>query len=249
MISQNKIKQIQSLKTKKGRTKEGLFLVEGVRCISSYLECSNDLKELFIARSFTSINKNIINLCKKKNIPYTIISDKVMKSISDTKNPPGVLGISELKPPTEMNLNSKRWLYLYKISDPGNLGTILRSAAWFNIKNIALSKDSTDPYIPKTVRSATGAHMYLNIYQEVDFKTYLGHDYYLLGTDQNSNYTLENSDYNKKIVLFLGNESEGISASIKKKMDKLISIKKLGYGESLNVSIAGSIIMNKLAIK
>tara|TARA_B100000287_G_scaffold57903_1_gene50939 strand:- start:713 stop:1462 length:750 start_codon:yes stop_codon:yes gene_type:complete len=249
MISQNKIKQIQSLKTKKGRTKEGLFLVEGVRCISSYLEHSDDLKELFIARSFTSISKNIINLCKKKNIPYTIISDKVMKSISDTKNPSGVLGISELKPPTEMNLNSKRWLYLYKISDPGNLGTILRSAAWFNIKNIALSKDSTDPYIPKTIRSATGAHMHLNIYQEVDFKTYLGHDYYLLGTDQNSNYTLENSDYNKKIVLFLGNESEGISASIKKKMDKLISIKKLGYGESLNVSIAGSIIMDKLAIK
>ena len=249
MISQNRIKQIQSLKTKKGRTKEGLFLVEGVRCISSYLEHSDDLIELFIAESFTSINKNIINLCKKKNIPHTIISDKVMKSISDTKNPPGVLGISELKPPTEMNLDSKRWLYLYKISDPGNLGTILRSAAWFNIKNIALSKDSTDPYNPKTIRSATGAHMHLNIYQEVDFKTYLGHDYYLLGTDQNSNYALENSDFNKKIVLFLGNESEGINASIKKKMDKLISIKKLGYGESLNVSIAGSIIMDKLTIK
>ena len=249
MISQNKIKQIQSLKTKKGRTKEGLFLVEGVRCISSYLKHSDDLKELLIASTFTPINKNIINLCKKKNIPHTIISDKVMKSISDTKNPPGVLGISELKPPTEMNLDSKRWLYLYKISDPGNLGTILRSAAWFNIKNIALSKDSTDPYSPKTIRSATGAHMHLNIYQEVDFKTYLGHDYYLLGTDQNSNYALENSDFNKKIVLFLGNESEGIDASIKKKMDKLISIKKLGYGESLNVSIAGSIIMDKLTIK
>ena len=76
MISQNKIKQIQSLKTKKGRTKEGLFLVEGLRCINSFLEHDNNLKELFIARSFTSINKNIINLCKKKNIPHTTISDK-----------------------------------------------------------------------------------------------------------------------------------------------------------------------------
>ena len=172
-----------------------------------------------------------------------------MKTISDTKTPPGVIGISKFTPLPEMNLNSKRWLYLYKISDPGNLGTILRSAAWFNIKNIALSKDSTDPYSPKTVRSATGAHMHLNIYKEVDFKTYLGHDYYLLGTDQNSNSTLENADYNKKIVLFLGNESEGMNVSIKKKMDKLISIERIGYGESLNVSIAGSIIMNKLAIK
>ena len=249
MISQNKKKQIQSLKTKKGRIKEGLFLIEGVRCVNSFLEHSNDIKELFIVKTFASINKNIIKLCEKKNIPHTKISDKVMKTISDTKTPPGVIGISKFTPLPEMNLNSKRWLYLYKISDPGNLGTILRSAAWFNIKNIALSKDSTDPYSPKTVRSATGAHMHLNIYKEVDFKTYLGHDYYLLGTDQNSNSTLENADYNKKIVLFLGSESEGINVSIKKKMDKLISIERVGYGESLNVSIAGSIIMNKLAIK
>ena len=140
-------------------------------------------------------------------------------------------------------------LYLYKISDPGNLGTILRSAAWFNIKNIALSKESTDPYSPKTIRSATGAHLHLNIYQEVDYKIYFDHNYFLLGTDQNSDNTLEDSDYNKKIVLFLGNESEGIELSIKKKMNKLISVERLGYGESLNVAIAGSIIMNKLTIK
>ena len=249
MISQNKKKQIQSLKTKKGRTKEGLFLVEGLRCINSYLKHSDDLKELFIARSIASINKNIINLCEEKNIPYTLISDKVIKAISDTKTPSGLLGISKFTPPPEFNLNAKRWLYLYKISDPGNLGTILRSAAWFNIKNIALSKDSTDPYNPKTIRSATGAHLYLNIYQEVNYNTYLGHDYFLLGTDQNSNDKIEKSAYKKKIVLFLGNESEGIKVSIKKKMDKLISIERLGYGESLNVAIAGSIIMNKISIK
>ncbi len=249
MISQNKIKQIQSLKTKKGRTKEGLFIIEGVRCINSYLEGNDNLKELFTVKPFPSINKNIINLCEKKNIPHTIISHKAMKAISDTKTPSGVLGVSKFKTPPKMNLNSKRWLYLYKISDPGNLGTILRSAAWFNIENIALSKNSTDPFSPKSIRSAKGAHLHLNIYQDVDYKTYLGHDYFLLGTDQNSNNTLEISDYNKKIILFLGNESKGIKDSIKKKMDKLVSIERLGHGESLNVAIAGSIIMNKVSIK
>jgi tRNA G18 (ribose-2'-O)-methylase SpoU len=89
----------------------------------------------------------------------------------------------------------------------------------------------------------------LNIYQDIDYKIYLGHDYFLLGTDQNSDDKIEKSAYKKKIVLFLGNESEGIKVSIKKKMDKLISIERLGYGESLNVAIAGSIIMNKIAIK
>ena len=91
--------------------------------------------------------------------------------------------------------------------------------------------------------------MHLNIYQEVDYKIYFDHNYFLLGTDQNSDNTLEDSDYNKKIVLFLGNESEGIELSIKKKMNKLISVERLGYGESLNGAIAGSIIMNKIAIK
>tara|TARA_B100002052_G_scaffold290774_1_gene309835 strand:- start:337 stop:1086 length:750 start_codon:yes stop_codon:yes gene_type:complete len=249
MISNNKIKQIQSLKTKKGRIKEGLFLIEGVRCIRSFLDNSDDLIELFIVESFTSVNENIIKLCEKKNIPHTKISDKIMKTISDTKTPPGVLGISKFTRAPQMNLNSKRWLYLYKISDPGNLGTILRSAAWFNIKNIALSNDSTDPYSPKTIRSASGAHLHLNIHQNVDYKIYLDHDYFLLGADQNGENLLVDSDYNKKIVLFLGSESEGINVSIKKKMDKLISIKRLGYGESLNVSIAGSILMNKLSIK
>ena len=249
MISNKKIKQFQSLKNKKGRKKEGLFLIEGARCISSFLEQSDDLIEIFIAKSFNSMNQSIINLCDKKNISYSIISDKIMKAISDTKNPSGILGVSKFYPPPELNLKSKRWLYLYKISDPGNLGTILRSAAWYNIKNIALSKDSTDPYSPKTIRSATGAHLHLNIYQEVDYKIYLNHDCFLLGADQNGNYKLENSDYHKRIVLFLGSESKGLSVSIKKRMDRLISIKKLGYGESLNVAVAGSIIMDKLAIK
>ena len=249
MISQSKIKQIQSLKTKKGRAKEGLFLIEGIRCISYFLENSDNLIELFIVESFTLMNKNILNLCKKKNIPCSIVTEKVIKNISDTKTPSGILGISKFNPLPELDLNSKRWLYLYKISDPGNLGTILRSAAWFKIKNIALSKDSTDPYSPKTIRSATGAHLHLNIYRGIDYQTYLDHDYFLLGADQNSDNTLDESDYCKKIVLFLGSESEGIKVSIKKKMDKLISIERTGYGESLNVAIAGSIIMHKLAIK
>ena len=249
MISHNKIKQIQSLKTSKGRTKEGLFLIEGVRCVNSFLEKSDYIIELFFVKAFSSMNYSMIRLCKKKNIPYTIISDKIMKVISDTKTPSGILGISKFYPPPELNLKSNRWLYLYKISDPGNLGTILRSAAWFNIKNIALSKDSTDPYNPKTIRSATGAHLHLNIHREVDYKIYLDNNYFLLGTDQNGDNKLDDLDYHKRIVLFLGNESIGLSASIKKRMDKLISIERLGHGESLNVSIAGSIIMNKLAIK
>ena len=90
---------------------------------------------------------------------------------------------------------------------------------------------------------------YLTIYQDIDYQTYLNHEYFIIGADQNGPHQIENSDHNKKIVLVLGNESRGIDISIKNKMSKLISIEKLGYGESLNLAIAGSILMKNIAIK
>ena len=249
MISRNKIKQILSLKTKKGREKEKLFIIEGARCVQSYINSSNLVKEIFMNKDFSMMNKKMPQICDKQSIVYSVIPDKDMKNLSDTKTPSGIIGICMFKPMPSLDYDSKRWLYLYEISDPGNLGTLLRSAAWFNIKNIALSKNSADPLNPKVVRSAVGAHTYLNIYQDIDYQTYLNHEYFIIGADQNGPHQIENSDHNKKIVLVLGNESRGIDISIKNKMNKLISIEKLGYGESLNLAIAGSILMKNIAIK
>ena len=249
MITQNKIKQIQLLKTKKGRIKENLYIIEGMRCIKSYVKNSTLIKEIFITESFTKTDKTIIKLCNKKKITFSMISDKDMKKLSDTITPPGVYGVCQFKNKHSLDLESKRWLYLYKISDPGNLGSILRTAAWFNIKNIALSNNSADPFSPKVIRSAVGAHTYLNIHQNVNYDIYLDHKYLLIGADQNGTHKIENEDYNKKLVLVLGSESKGLDKKIKNKLNKLIQIKKLGYGESLNVAIAGSILMKDIAIK
>ena len=249
MISRNRIKQILSLKTKKGREKEQLFIIEGARCVESYINSSNLVKEIFMNKDFSMINKKIQQLCDKQNIVYSVLPDKDMTNLSDTKTPSGIIGICMFKSVPSVDHDSKRWLYLHEISDPGNLGTLLRSAAWFNIKNIALSKNSADPLNPKVVRSAVGAHSYLNIYQDIDFQIYFEHEYFTIGADQNGPDQIENSDRNKKIVLVLGSESMGIDISIKNKINKLISIEKLGYGESLNLAIAGSILMKNIAIK
>ena len=249
MISRNKIKQILSLKTKKGREKEKLFMIEGARCVQSYINSSNLVKEIFMNKDFAKINRGIIQLCDKQNIIYHVISNKDMKNLSDTKTPSGIIGICIYKSLPSLDYDSKRWLYLYEISDPGNLGALLRSAAWFNIKNVALSINSADPLNPKVVRSAVGAHTYLNIYQNIDYQIYFDHEYFMIGADQNGLDQIENSDHNKKIVLVLGSESRGIDISIKNKMNKLISIKKLGHGESLNLAIAGSILMKSIATK
>jgi len=249
MISPNRIKQILSLKTNKGRKKEQLFIIEGARCVQSFINNSNLVKEIFMNKNFAMINKKMMQLCDKQNIIYSVVPDKDMKNLSDTKTPSGIIGICMFKPLPSIDYESKRWLYLYEISDPGNLGALLRSAAWFNIKNIALSKNSADPFNPKVIRSATGAHIYLNIHQDIEYEIFLDHGYCSIGTDQNGTQKIEDLDYDLKLVLILGSEARGLDTSVKKRLNKLISIEKLGYGESLNVAIAGSILMNGIAKK
>tara|TARA_B100001109_G_C18656425_1_gene377460 strand:- start:137 stop:700 length:564 start_codon:yes stop_codon:yes gene_type:complete len=187
-----------------------------------------------------------MNFCSKEKIRISIVPDKIAKNLSDTKTPSGLLGTCKIRL-LKKNYNSNRWLYLHKIKDPGNLGTILRSAAWFNINNIALSIGCADPFNNKVVRSAMGAHIHVNIHQKVAIEEFIKHEFLLIGADQDGDCIIEESDLSKKIVLCLGGESEGFDNSTIKKLDKLVSIKKIGHGESLNVAIAGSIFMDYLS--
>ena len=249
MLNANRLKQIQSLKNKKGRVKENLFLIEGKRSLKEYLFESNLIEQVIISNSELLLNKAVMDLCREKKIKTTTIEDKVLKIISDTKAPSGLIGVCKIDLNIKKDFNSDRWIYLHKIKDPGNLGTILRTAAWFNIKNIALSKECVDPFNTKVVRSAMGAHIYLNINQGLTLDDFNGNNFQLFGANQNGQDKLEKSDFDKKIVLCLGGESEGLDELPKEKFDKIISINKIGYGESLNVAIAGSILMKDISKK
>ena len=191
----------------------------------------------------------MLSINSLKKIKISLAEDNIFKKLSDTKTPSGILATCKINLLIQKNFNSSKWLFLYKIKDPGNLGTILRSAAWFNIKNIALSNDCTDPFNNKVVRSAMGAHIYLNIHKEVQVDEFVKNNYLIIGADQNGDNTVEQMDLSRKIVLCLGGESEGFDNVIIKKINKLISIKKIGHGESLNVAMAGSILMNYLSQK
>ncbi len=249
MSSLNTLKKIKSLKTKKGRNAEKLFLIEGKRLIEEYLLKSDLVTEVIISKLEIKKYDYILDLCNKKKIKISVVSDSISKKLSDTKTPSGLLAVCKINLLRQRRYNSNRWLFLYKIKDPGNLGTLLRSAAWFNIKNIALSKDCTDPYNNKVVRSAMGAHIYVNIHQDVQIDEFVKNDFLIIGGDQNGDSTIGQIDLSKKIILCLGGESEGFDNLIIKKINKFISIKKIGYGESLNVAMAGSILMNYLSQK
>ena len=138
MLSLNSIKKIKSLKTKKGRDAEKLFLIEGKRSVEEYLLKSNLVNEVLISESKIKNYNSVLELCNKKKIKISLAPDNIFRKISDTKTPSGLLATCKSNLSVQKNFNSSRWLFLYKIKDPGNLGTILRSAAWFNIKDIAL---------------------------------------------------------------------------------------------------------------
>ena len=249
MLSLNTLKKIKSLKTKKGRDTEKLFLIEGKRSVEEYLQKSDLVNEVLVSESEIKNYNSVLYLCSKKKIKISPLQNNISKKLSDTKTPSGILATCKINLSKQKNYNSRRWLFLYKIKDPGNLGTILRSAAWFNIKNIALSEYCTDPFNNKVVRSAMGAHIYLNIHRGIQINEFIKNNYLIIGADQNGNNNVEQMDLSRKIVLCLGGESEGFDNLIIKKINKLISIKKIGHGESLNVAMAGSILMNYLSQK
>ena len=217
MLSLNSLKKIKSLKTKKGRDAEKLFLIEGKRSVEEYLLKSNLVNEVLVSESEIKNYDSVLDLCNKKKIKISLAEDNIFKKLSDTKTPSGILATCKINLSIQKNFNSSKWLFLYKIKDPGNLGTILRSAAWFNIKNIALSNDCTDPFNNKVVRSAMGAHIYLNIHKEVQVDEFVKNNYLIVGADQNGDNTVEQMDLSRKNVLCLGGEAEGFDNVIIKK--------------------------------
>ena len=135
-------------------------------------------------------------------------------------------------------------MYFDQISDPGNLGTLLRSASWFGLKNIALSPRSVDPYNPKVVRAAMGAHFGINLYINVNLNKFLKTHTIIAASQKGTDITYFN--FPKKSVFVFGNEAHGISTKRMKIIQEFITIKRFGIGESLNIASAASIVMHMI---
>ena len=242
MISKSEMALLKSLRLSKHRKTEKKYLVEGKNIVCEAIKKDSIIIKFFYTNRFNDQNKQLVYLLKSK-YPSKEISEKQMGAISLTKSPSGIAALCNFpKNSLNMKINTS-WLYLDCISDPGNLGTLLRSACWFGINQVAVSKGSVDPYNPKVVRSAMGAHFSLSLRIETDIDFFDKRKFIILGSDINSDEKLNLKNLKKNWVLVLGNEARGISKSVREKIDKKISIKKLGTGDSLNVSTSGSILM------
>tara|TARA_B100002052_G_scaffold44812_1_gene37576 strand:- start:386 stop:1132 length:747 start_codon:yes stop_codon:yes gene_type:complete len=241
-------KELQLLKQSKHRKIKSQFVAEGKRLVGEALNYSNAVDLLFCTQTFYDKNKNDWQgFLKIDSTMIEIVTDSQFKRISSTSTPSGIAALCNIPKSPYIDYKVRKWIYLDKIRDPGNLGTILRSALWFGFKNIILSSKSVDPYNPKAIRSGVGSHFGLNLYQNIRLNEFIKTHLIVSGSTCGEDISVFKLP--EKCVLVLGNEAHGISKSIEPLIQKSVSIKRLGEGDSLNLSSAASILMYSLTRK
>lgn len=230
-----KIKELVKLKQKKYRDSENKFIIETENLIKeAYIE--ERLEEVYILEN-EELSFNV-------DCPVYYVSESVMNKIKNV-NTSKYIGVCSKKDSNEYI--GKRYLMLDRVSDPGNLGTIIRSAVAFNIDTLIISDDSCDVYNDKTIRATEGSLFRLNIIREnleeaIDNLNKLKINIY--GTDVVKGDTIDTVN-KENFCIIMGNEGSGISEKVKNKIDKYIHLKTNNV-ESLNVAVATSIILYEL---
>ncbi|MFQ5583169.1 MAG: TrmH family RNA methyltransferase [Calditrichia bacterium] len=244
------------LQTKRGRLKEGKFIVEGVRLSREALLSPMKIERAFITEEFSRnpLWNEFKEYFNRKKVGYSIINRKNLKKLAGTETPQGILLIAHIP---QQNIEKLKFdsydfiLFLQSIRDPGNLGTLIRSADWFNVKLVLLSTDCVDPFNPKVVRSTMGSIFHLPVVEVNNFRKIIsrlkkGH-FLVIATSLAAKNTLDTLELKKPVALILGGEARGISAEVEALAGISTRIYKYGQAESLNVAVAGGIIMNHIA--
>lgn len=235
------VKHIKRLTEKKYRDEYNEFVIEGIRIIEEAIVEKASIKKIIITESF---NANLLNIEKYEIITLT---DNLFKSISDVSNPQGILAIIEKNVNKEIDYNNNLFLLLDEIQDPGNIGTILRTADSVGLNQIIVSKNSADIFNPKVVRSTMGAIFRVSVIYcdlEKEIKELKEQGFRILATDLKGAKSIYDTDFNKSAIV-IGNEGNGVSKSILDLADERIIIPMKGKTESLNASVATGIILYK----
>jgi len=245
MISKNDIKQLSRLSTKKGRNEYGLYLIEGFRIIRSALRVQAPINRIFVTARFEkSVDYQLISNRLNQILKPEIIDEKTIKQITQTVTPSGILAVCSLPKITELpSTIASNWLYLDKIADPGNLGTLLRSAAWFGTTQVALSPHCADLFNPKVMRGGMGAHFSLQMVTNCDLRQFKSSDHLIIGADHRGMSIVDFNHNAKDWVLVIGSEAHGISKENSNHIKYSLSIPANGSGNSLNAAVAGSIML------
>ncbi len=236
MISKAQKKHIRSLDNKKKRKSLGQFIVEGNKSINDFIK--NDYIPVIVYTTTPQAWPDMINIQE--------IDKKELKEISLLKNPKDSLAIFKAKESKKIDA-SKPILILDHIQDPGNMGTIIRTADWFGITDIVCSEDTVDCYSPKVVQASMGSLAKTNI-SYMDLKSFIKkYPHKIYGTFMKGK-NMFNESFPRQMALVIGNEGNGIRPEIASMIQHKITIPKHpeASAESLNAAIANAIVLSKI---
>lgn len=243
MISKNQVKYIQSLGQKKSRDAENKFVAEGPKIVNELTEANNcKVTHVFALKQWIEHNRNT-----KSHTEFIEVSEDELKKISHLTTPNQVVAIAEkIKWDEKPEVRGHVSLVLDAIQDPGNMGTIIRIADWFGIKNILCSSECADVYNPKVVQSAMGSITRVRV-EYVDLNLWLkeNNEIRIYAAVLNGR-DLTKMEKIKEGIIVIGNESKGIREEIMKLVNVQITIPGRGTAESLNAAVATGIILSHL---
>ena len=234
ILSKNnqKIKDACALKMKKVRQEKGLFLMEGIKNLDMALRFG------VVKQIFTSIGLPKL----KQDIECYKVNDEVLRKLANSENPEGVVFVCEQLSPKKDKSEYRKIVYLNQINDPGNLGTILRTAVAFNYDAVILSKSSVDIYNEKVIAASKGAIFLVDAFYD-DISNYTDGRAVIASALEDA-IPLSECEKPDSFVLVLGNESHGVSKEVLSLANRIVKIEMNDAIDSLNVAIAGGILMN-----
>lgn len=251
-LSQTKFKQFRALTLKKYRQLQGKFLIEGITLCQEAFDAHVDIQTLLYDPEIVSSDtaNNFVSLCEARSIPYYEISHDMLLELSDTVNSQGIICIVNIIQPKLDFDHVKFILAIDAASDPGNLGTIIRTADWFGVDVILLGKGSVELYNPKVLRSTMGSIYRLPIVDNIDLPEQLKQlkkrGFFIYAADVRGTKNYDEIEFDEHKTLVVGNEINGISSEILSLCDVKLRIPSRGKAESLNVAIATGIILSQM---
>ncbi|MFA6172125.1 MAG: RNA methyltransferase [Kiritimatiellales bacterium] len=239
-----KLKAVRALvRSKKDRQEASAFVMEGVRALSALADGSAlpqyRLKEVWVS-------SDAPELAAAFTVPVYAVARDVMEQLSDCCASQGILGVVEYAPePLAVNPEQGNYLLVDGLTDPGNLGTLIRSAVAFGFDGVFLHGDTVEVFNPKTVRATMGALPFSRHWKTGGelFQTLEKNGYDLISTVIHGGENLHEMKFGPKNVLVIGNEAHGVSGAVQKLSTRRLSIPMSGNAESLNAAVAGSICM------
>lgn len=239
------------LKDKDARTEHGLYVVEGIRLAEEVLSTGMDPRLILFSKKLTARGRELLTSFKSRRCEMLEVYPDILERLSDTETSQGILLVL---PQLSTPLPPKADLVLIidQVRDPGNMGTILRTAAAVGVQLVFLTHGNVDPYMPKVVRSAMGAHFRLCI-QQADWSNIRRYclenqpaPIKVLLADSNEGFSMWQTDLTTPLALVVGGEAFGASSSARDYIDGSIHIPMPGQIESLNAGVAASVLLYEI---